>query len=194
MKIELLNVRYVGRCKARQDGSNTAYGWCNNSWSVAITKPALMVWFGEVDPSQPQTLYTTLGVAQTIVDADIKKAYRRMALQWHPDHCKEPNAHERFLAIKHAYEVLSTKRSRYDAGLALEASLNGGNFHKGADDEYGYRSPLRCGMILGQGKHDKRGKFTIETILAWEDILDAHGRTLVSSWVYGDDAPTEVWS
>jgi DnaJ-class molecular chaperone len=46
-----------------------------------------------------------------------------MAMQWHPDRCREPDARRQFDAIKHAYDVLSTKRAKYDAGLALQASL-----------------------------------------------------------------------
>lgn len=194
--IELHEVRYVGRCKERQGGAHTAYGWCKNSWSIAITKQALYTWFGVSSrPDEETTLYNMLGIAQTATDQDVKTAYKRMAKQWHPDVCREPDARKQFDAIKHAYNVLSTKRAKYDAGLALQASLYVApvSMENLLSDAYGYRSPLRCGWILGEGAYDNRRKFVIERVLGWEDIVRADGKTLVASWIYGQDAPLEEW-
>lgn len=60
--------------------------------------------------------YKTLEVSKTASNADIKKAYRKLAKQYHPDTSKEPNATERFKEINEAYEVLSdtNKRAKYD--------------------------------------------------------------------------------
>jgi len=61
--------------------------------------------------------YKTLGVEKTASDADIKKAYRRLAMKYHPD--KNPGdrgAEDRFKDINEAYQVLGDKekRARYD--------------------------------------------------------------------------------
>jgi curved DNA-binding protein len=61
--------------------------------------------------------YQTLGVARTASEAEIKKAYRKLAMKFHPD--RNPGnrqAEEKFKAINEAYEVLSDpqKRARYD--------------------------------------------------------------------------------
>ncbi|MCL6452461.1 MAG: molecular chaperone DnaJ [Alicyclobacillus sp.] len=61
--------------------------------------------------------YEVLGVDRTAAPEDIKRAYRKLARQYHPDVNKDdPNAAERFKEIAEAYEVLSDpdKRARYD--------------------------------------------------------------------------------
>ncbi len=60
--------------------------------------------------------YSVLGVDRKAAEADIKKAYRRLAKQYHPDVSKDPNAEERFKEVAEAYETLKDpqKRAAYD--------------------------------------------------------------------------------
>ncbi|MDA8384120.1 MAG: molecular chaperone DnaJ [Betaproteobacteria bacterium] len=61
--------------------------------------------------------YETLGVNRSASDEEIKKAYRKLAMKYHPDRNQDdPKAEERFKEAKEAYEVLSdgSKRSTYD--------------------------------------------------------------------------------
>ena len=63
-----------------------------------------------------QDYYAILGVPRTASDAEIKRAFRKLAQQWHPDVNDEPAAQERFKEINEAYQVLSDpdRRQRYD--------------------------------------------------------------------------------
>ncbi|MEW6143091.1 MAG: molecular chaperone DnaJ [Chloroflexota bacterium] len=60
--------------------------------------------------------YEILGVPRDASDEDIKRAFRRLAFQCHPDHNKEPEAEERFKQVNEAYQVLCDpeKRANYD--------------------------------------------------------------------------------
>ncbi len=74
--------------------------------------------------------YAVLGVSKNATDADIKSAYRRKALEWHPDRNKTPGATEKFKEINEAYEVLSNpqKKQTYDqfGSDAFSQSAQGG--------------------------------------------------------------------
>ncbi|WP_157085222.1 DnaJ domain-containing protein, partial [Sphingomonas adhaesiva] len=63
--------------------------------------------------------YATLGVARGASEADIKKAYRKLAKELHPDRNKDnPKASERFSQVTSAYDLLTDKdkRARFDRG------------------------------------------------------------------------------
>ena len=70
--------------------------------------------------------YDLLGVSRDVDPDSLKRAYRRLARQYHPDVNKDPGAEDKFKEIGRAYEVLSDPqtRSRYDQ--FGEAGLGGG--------------------------------------------------------------------
>ena len=68
-------------------------------------------------PVQYKDYYETLGVPRDASEADIKKAFRKLAREYHPDVAKnKKQAEEKFKEINEAYEVLGdpAKRKRYD--------------------------------------------------------------------------------
>ena len=74
--------------------------------------------------------YEVLGVGRSAGKDELKKAYRRLARQYHPDVNKEDGADERFKEINEAYEVLSNERSRaaYDQFGHAGVSGSGAGF------------------------------------------------------------------
>ncbi|KAG5055541.1 hypothetical protein AAZX31_03G160900 [Glycine max] len=80
--------------------------------------------------SKRKDYYKILGISKTASAADIKRAYKKLALQWHPDKNvdKREEAEAQFREIAAAYEVLSDedKRVRYDRGEDLEEAGMGG--------------------------------------------------------------------
>ena len=83
-----------------------------------------------------QDYYEVLGISRSASQVDIKKAYRKMAIKYHPD--KNPNdktAEENFKKAAEAYEILSdeNKKARYDqyGHAAFEGAQGGGGFGGG---------------------------------------------------------------
>ena len=191
-EIRLLDVRYIGVTKSRPgNDERTAFGYADGGWTVIFSESVLREYFEVGDTfSGKTTLYGVLGVPRDATAEKLRTAFRRLAMQWHPDHNKEPDAAERFLEIKRAYDILSnpSQRARYDAGLALESTLKA----KDKILETNYRAPLRCGYILAEGRQ-KLGRFVVAKILQWEDIVDNAGRVLVTSWTSGADHFSEQW-
>src|SRR6202044_3641728 len=94
--------------------------------------------------------YEILSVERTASDGEIKTAYRKLAMQFHPDRNPDnPEAEEKFKACSEAYSILSDpeKRAAYDryGHAAFNGSSSGGNY--GGGNPFGQQGDL--GDIFG---------------------------------------------
>ncbi|EGK7561597.1 DnaJ domain-containing protein [Campylobacter coli] len=75
------------------------------------------------------SLYETLEVSKNASADEIKKAYRRLARQYHPDINKEKGAEEKFKEINAAYEILSDEKKRAQYDQYGDSMFGGQSFH-----------------------------------------------------------------
>ena len=106
--------------------------------------------------------YEVLGVERSADDREIKKAYKRLAMKYHPDRNREdPQAEEKFKEVKEAYEILTDeqKRAAYDryghAGVDPSMGAGAGGFGAGGAD-FGDIFGDVFGDIFGGGRRQQR--------------------------------------
>lgn len=80
----------------------------------------------------PRDYYEVLGVSREASETEIKKAFRRLARELHPDVNQEPDAEERFKEAAEAYEVLSDAERRRTYDAYGHEGLRSGGFDPGA--------------------------------------------------------------
>lgn len=105
--------------------------------------------------------YEVLGVEKTATQAEIKKAYRKLSKQYHPDINKEPGAAEKFKEIAEAYEVLSDdqKRAQYDqfGHAGAQQGFGGGGFGGfGGGGDFGGFEDIFSSFFGGGGGSSRR--------------------------------------
>jgi curved DNA-binding protein len=76
-----------------------------------------------------KSLYETLEVSENATESEIKKAYRKLARQYHPDVNKDKGAEEKFKEINSAYEILSDKKKKAQYDMHGDSMFGGQNFH-----------------------------------------------------------------
>jgi len=109
--------------------------------------------------------YERLGVEVDVTAEEIKKAYRKMAIKFHPDkNPNNPEAVEKFKEISEAYEVLSdaNKRQMYD--IHGKEGLQQGGFHAGAASDI-FERFFGGGMFGGFGGGGRQGPQQTEDIM-----------------------------
>ncbi|KAI6654147.1 dnaJ-like protein subfamily C member 5-like isoform X1 [Oopsacas minuta] len=79
--------------------------------------------------------YDLLGVPKTASEKEIKKAFRKLAIKYHPDRNNEKGAEDKFVEIANAYEILSDSKKRRTYDRYGEAGLNG-NSHQGPSFDF----------------------------------------------------------
>src|SRR5438309_4135265 len=113
--------------------------------------------------------YEVLGVPRTASEDDIKKSFRKLARQYHPDVAKtKKGAEEKFKEINEAYEVLSdpTKRKKYDE--------LGPNWKQGADfrPPPGWQQQYHPGGGFAGGRGGDRADFEFGGTTGFSDFFE----------------------
>jgi molecular chaperone DnaJ len=106
--------------------------------------------------AEKRDYYEVLGVPRNASETDVKKAYRKLAFQWHPDRNKgNAEAEARFKELAEAYDVLGNaeKRAQYDrhGHAAFEAGTGAGQRFTNVDDIFSAFSDVFGGMFGGGG-------------------------------------------
>lgn len=83
--------------------------------------------------------YNILGVSKNASDAEIKAAYRKQALKWHPDRNKSPESASKFKEINKAYEVLADPKKKEVYDQYGESAFNRGG---AGGQSYGRQGPF----------------------------------------------------
>jgi len=115
-------------------------------------------------------LYKTLGLGKGADENEIKKAYRKMAMKFHPDKNKSAGAEEKFKGIAEAYEILSDPKQRkiydeygYDGlkGVPGNASGDAGSGPEGPQGYFNHASHPHFSFTNG----GKQGDFSVLRIV-----------------------------
>jgi len=124
--------------------------------------------------------YSTLGIDRNATDADIKKAYRRMASKYHPDKGGDTT---KFQQIEEAYRTLSdpNSKSQYDNP---QPQFNGGGFHGGFgghpfEDLFRQFGHHPFGDIFGQQRRPQNRTLNVQTMISLEEAF--YGKEMVAN-------------
>jgi molecular chaperone DnaJ len=130
-----------------------------------------------------QDHYVTLGISRDASGDDIKRAYRKLARELHPDVNPDPRSQERFQEVTHAYEILSDPEQRRSYDMGGDGALGGGFGFGDIMDAFfgggGSRGPrarvrrgqdalIRIDLTLQEAAFGVERELTVETAITCE--------------------------
>lgn len=133
------------------------------------------------------TLYTTLGVQPDATLDEIKRAYRRAAMKWHPDRNlgREAEAHAAFQEIRDAYTILSDAEQRQIYDDVFEREMQRWHAEREAQEEQ-ERAAQRESQRLAQEHYEKM------VAIAMQFADDRHNRDVLFGVLLGRDCDAEL--
>ncbi|KAL6997481.1 hypothetical protein U1Q18_007608 [Sarracenia purpurea var. burkii] len=140
----------IGPWNWPQGGRN--HSACRRWWAPVVASAAI---------NGRQNHYSVLGVSPTASSADIKKAYRLLALKYHPDVSKDSQADEVFKGIHLAYDILSneTSRNHYDRALKLQEDASRPMRGNWVDFDHEFEDEIRTYRWADLRRKMQRGRF-----------------------------------
>lgn len=126
---------------------------------LASASPFLVTGHRMQSSGGQQDFYTVLGVKPDATQDEIKSAYKKLALEFHPDRNHDPGAEEKFKAISAAYSVVGhkDKRREYDAQRAMYRGMGGGS-SSGSGYDSSYSGGFPGGMGRGNYQYQQMSK------------------------------------
>ncbi|CAG9187096.1 J domain-containing protein [Cupriavidus pinatubonensis] len=133
------------------------------------------------------TLYATLGVESDATLDEIKRAYRRAAMKWHPDRNpgREAEAHLAFQEIRDAYAILSDETQRRVYDDVFEQEMRRWQAEHAAQEEL-EQAAQREAQRLAQEHYEKM------VVIAMRFADDGHNRDVLFGVLLGHDCEAEL--
>lgn len=133
------------------------------------------------------TLYATLGVESDATLDEIKRAYRRAAMKWHPDRNpgREAEAHLAFQEIRDAYAILSDETQRRVYDDVFEQEMHRWQAEHAAQEEQ-EQAAQREAQRLAQEHYEKM------VVIAMRFADDGHNRDVLFGVLLGRDCEAEL--
>jgi len=133
------------------------------------------------------SLYETLGVESNATPDDIKRAYRRAAMKWHPDRNpgREAEAHAAFQEIRDAYNILSDAEQRRVYDEVFEREMQRWQAERAAQEEAG-RAAQREAERVAQEHYERM------VVIAMRFADEGHNRDVIFGVLLGRDCEAEL--
>jgi len=133
------------------------------------------------------SLYETLGVESSATPDDIKRAYRRAAMKWHPDRNpgREAEAHAAFQEIRDAYNILSDGEQRRVYDEVFEREMQRWQAER-AEREAAERAAQREAERIAQEHYEKM------VVIAMRFADEGHNRDVIFGVLLGRDCEAEL--
>ncbi len=132
-----------------------------------------------------KTMYKTLEISEDATPTQIKKAYRKLAKQYHPDMNKSPQAEEKFKEINGAYEILGDEKKKAQYDMQGDNMFGGQSFHDFASSQTrgANLDDILASMFAGGGGGSFSGGFSSSAFgggFAQEIDLDIQAKINIS--------------